>query len=236
VAALDVSVTLPPEQKVVGPEGVIVGLAGKGLTVTETCLFTVEYPSLTVTRYVVLIEGVATGFARVDVNPAGIEVQEYVYVPDPPLAAALSCTLSPAQMVPGVAVGDAFKAPPVTFTVTASEFEHPVAFMVAVNVKVVVEERLTVVGSSTDGFTSNEAGVQLNVNGPVPKTEPFKVVLVPLGIVTSLPALTTGKGLTVTTVAADTGLWQPLESVITKVKLPVAETLILRVVAPFDHR
>ena len=31
---LDVSVTLPPAQKVVGPEAVIVGVAGKGFTVT----------------------------------------------------------------------------------------------------------------------------------------------------------------------------------------------------------
>ena len=34
LAALDVRVTLPPAQKVVGPPGVIVGVAGSGLTVT----------------------------------------------------------------------------------------------------------------------------------------------------------------------------------------------------------
>jgi hypothetical protein len=33
-ALLDVSVTLPPVQNVVGPPGVIVGVAGIGLTVT----------------------------------------------------------------------------------------------------------------------------------------------------------------------------------------------------------
>ncbi len=33
-ALLEVSVTLPPVQKVVGPPGVIVGAAGIGLTVT----------------------------------------------------------------------------------------------------------------------------------------------------------------------------------------------------------
>ncbi len=33
-AKLEVRVTLPPEQKVVAPEGVIVGVAGTGLTVT----------------------------------------------------------------------------------------------------------------------------------------------------------------------------------------------------------
>jgi len=34
LAALEVSVTLPPAQKVVGPLGVMVGVAGSGLTVT----------------------------------------------------------------------------------------------------------------------------------------------------------------------------------------------------------
>ena len=34
VALLDVRVTLPPVQNVVGPPGVIVGVAGIGLTVT----------------------------------------------------------------------------------------------------------------------------------------------------------------------------------------------------------
>ncbi len=34
VALLEVSTTLPPAQKVVGPPGVIVGVAGSGLTVT----------------------------------------------------------------------------------------------------------------------------------------------------------------------------------------------------------
>ena len=33
-ALLEVSVTLPPSQKVVGPEGVMVGVGGIGLTVT----------------------------------------------------------------------------------------------------------------------------------------------------------------------------------------------------------
>ena len=36
LALLEVSVTLPPVQKVVGPPGVIVGVAGIGLTVTTT--------------------------------------------------------------------------------------------------------------------------------------------------------------------------------------------------------
>jgi len=86
--------------------------------------------------------------------------------------------------------------------------------MVAVRVKVVVEVRLTVTGSTTVALTSSEAGVQLYVKGPVPVTVPFNVVLVPVGMLISFPALTTGKGFTVTTVAAETGLRQPLEFVI----------------------
>ena len=35
LALLDVSVTLPPAQNVVGPPGVIVGVAGSGFTVTS---------------------------------------------------------------------------------------------------------------------------------------------------------------------------------------------------------
>jgi hypothetical protein len=86
--------------------------------------------------------------------------------------------------------------------------------MVAVKVKVVVDVRLTVTGSSTAAFTSNEAGVQLYVNGPVPVTVPFNAVLVPFEILASFPAFTPGKGFTVTTVAAETGLSHPLEFVI----------------------
>ena len=33
--AVEVRVTLPPAQNVVGPEGVMVGVAGRGLTVTD---------------------------------------------------------------------------------------------------------------------------------------------------------------------------------------------------------
>jgi len=139
----------------------MVGCAGKVLTVTDTCPLTVENPSFTATLYVVFAVGVTAGFARVDVNPAGTDVQLYVYEPDPPLAPASSCTLAPKQIVPGVAVGVALNAPPVTVTVTASEFEHPVAAEVAVRVKTVAEDKFTVAGSSIAGFTSSADGVQL---------------------------------------------------------------------------
>lgn len=77
------------------------------------------------------------------------------------------------------------------------------AVEVAVNVKVVVDNRFTVVGSTTVAFTSRLDGVQLYVNGLVPVTVAFSVVLVPFGMEASVPAFTTGRVLTVTAVAAD---------------------------------
>jgi hypothetical protein len=108
-----------------------------------------------------LTAGVTVGFARVDENPAGTDVQLYVYKPDPPLAPASSCTPAPTHIVPGKAVGVAFNDPPVKVTITASEFEQPVVVEVAVKVKTVVEVRFTVVGSSIAGLRNNEDGVQL---------------------------------------------------------------------------
>jgi hypothetical protein len=69
--------------------------------------------------------------------------------------------LAPAQTVKGVAVGTELSAPPVTVIVTASEFAQVVEVEVAVNVKVVVEDRFTVVGSTTVAFTNRLEGDQL---------------------------------------------------------------------------
>ncbi len=74
---------------------------------------------------------------------------------------ASSCTVDPAHTVDGVAVGAELKALPVTVTFILSLFEHVVADDVAVNVNVVVVDKLTVVGSSTNEFTSSADGVQL---------------------------------------------------------------------------
>ena len=53
LAEEDVSVTLPPEQKVVGPPAVIVGVAGVGFTVTVVGAEVAEQvPLLTATLYV----------------------------------------------------------------------------------------------------------------------------------------------------------------------------------------
>jgi hypothetical protein len=64
-------------------------------------------------------------------------------------------------MVPGVAVGAEVNPPPLTVIVTASVLEHDEVVEVAINVKVVVVARFTVVGSSIEAFTSWAAGVQL---------------------------------------------------------------------------
>ena len=157
-----------------------------------------------------LTVGLTNGLASADVKPAGIEVQLYVYVPEPPLAPAVRFTLVPAHTVPGVAVGAEFNGPPLKVIVTASLLEQDVAVEVVVRVKIVVEDKLTVVGSSIAAFTSCEDGVQLYVKGPVPVTVAFNTVLVPYGMVASVPAFTTGNEFTVTAVAADTALRQPL--------------------------
>ena len=49
LAALDVRVTLPPLQKVVGPPGVMVGVGGMGFTVTTVGVETVEVHPATTT-------------------------------------------------------------------------------------------------------------------------------------------------------------------------------------------
>jgi hypothetical protein len=108
--------------------------------------------------------------------------------------------------VDGVAVGTELNAPPITVIVTASELEQVVAVEVTVNVKVVVDDRFTVAGSTTVAFTSIFAGIQLYVNGPVPVTVASSVVLVPFAMDLSVPAFTTGRVLTVTAVAADATL------------------------------
>jgi hypothetical protein len=105
--------------------------------------------------------GFATGFDIEDVKPAGTEVHVYVFVPEPPLAPAVNCTLEPEHTVPGVAVAVALNGPPLMVIVTASVFEHVVDADVATSVNVVVDVRFTVEGSSTVGLTSCPEGVQL---------------------------------------------------------------------------
>jgi len=68
---------------------------------------------------------------------------------------------------------------------------------VAVRVKVVFVVRFTVLVVRLFGAVTDDAGVQLYVNGPVPVTVPVSVVLVPLGMDTFVPASTDGSALTV---------------------------------------
>jgi hypothetical protein len=87
---------------------------------------------------------------------------------------------------------------------------------VAVNVNIVVDVRFSVRGSSTVASESKEAGSQLYVNGLPPVTLASKVVVVPYGILESVPASTIGKPFTVT---ADV---VPLHPVLPEVKVKVA--------------
>ena len=59
------------------------------------------------------------------------------------------------------------------------------------------DDRFTVLVVKLVGLVTSNAGAQLYVNGPVPVTVPVSVVLVPLGMDTSVPALTAGSALTV---------------------------------------
>jgi hypothetical protein len=79
--------------------------------------------------------------------------------------------------------------------------EQPVEVEVAVSVKVVVVDMFTVFVERLVGLVTDAAGVQLYVKGPVPVTVPVRVVLVPLEMDASVPAFTTGSGLTVAVTA-----------------------------------
>ena len=66
-----------------------------------------------------------------------------------------------------------------------------------------------------------------------------KVALPPVQKVVAPPAAITGvdgKAFTVTIVATDEALWQPLAFATLTLYAPAVVTLILWVVAPFDHR
>jgi hypothetical protein len=87
---------------------------------------------------------------------------------------------------------------------------HVVDDEVAVSVNVVVVVRFTVLVLRFVGFVTDAAGVQLYVKGPVPVTVPVRVVLVPLGIETSVPAFTAGSELTVAITAVLVAVVHPL--------------------------
>jgi hypothetical protein len=72
--------------------------------VTKIVSVFVFVPSFAWQMYLVETRGAAAGVAVVSVNPAGIELHKYVYVPDPPVALAFNRVESPRQIVPGDAV------------------------------------------------------------------------------------------------------------------------------------
>lgn len=113
----EVKITEPPEQKVVGPPAVIVGVAGSGFTVTAVAAEVAEqlFPFVTVTVYDPLAETV------IDCVVAPVD-QAFPVVED-----EVKTTLFPAQKVVGPpavmvgVVGSGF-----TVTVVAADVEeHP---------------------------------------------------------------------------------------------------------------
>ena len=124
VALLEVNSTLPPAQKVVGPPGVMVGVAGAALTTTLVVPAAEVQPlTVTVTEYApacAVVALVRVGFWAEDVKPLG-PVQEYVA----PLTVGVeSAIVAPAQYGPPFeAVGVAGMAFTTTLVVPAAEVQ-----------------------------------------------------------------------------------------------------------------
>src|SRR5205814_3027117 len=114
-ALLEVSVTLPPAQKVVGPPGVMVGVAGMGLRTTLVIPAAEVQPlTVTVTEYVPASAVVAfarVGFCSDEVKPFG-PVQAYVALGT---VAVKSAMVLPAQYGPPFVGAGVAGVPMVTF-------------------------------------------------------------------------------------------------------------------------
>ena len=89
VADDEVKVTLPPAQNVVGPPGVIVGVAGKEFTVPETATFTVAAP---IDATVIFPEGVP-------VADAAMRTYIVVFGTEPPDCVSVSVVVNPLPLV-----------------------------------------------------------------------------------------------------------------------------------------
>ena len=116
--------TLPPLQNVVGPPGVIVGVAGVALTTTFVVPAADVQPlTVMVTEYVppsAVVAFARVGFCSEEVNPFG-PVHEYVA---PATVGVLSWIVAPAQYGPPlVAVGVAGIALTTTFVVPAADVQ-----------------------------------------------------------------------------------------------------------------
>ena len=124
LALLDVSSTLPPVQKVVGPPGVMVGVAGIGFTTTLVVPAAEVQPlTVTVTEYVPASAAVAlerVGFCRDEAKPFG-PVHAYVA---PATVGVESAIVVPSQYGPPLeAVGVAGAAFTTTVVVPAAEVQ-----------------------------------------------------------------------------------------------------------------
>ena len=216
-AADEVNVTLPPEQKVVGPPGVIVGVDGVGFTVTVVPAETgdVQPPVVWVTVYVPEVETV------MDCVVAPVDHKF------PEAADEVSTTLPPEQNVvgpPGVIVG----ADGVGFTVTITPADAGEVQPAVVRVTVYVPEAETVMACVVAPVDHKlpEAADEVNVTLP-----PEQKVVGPPGVIVGAA----GVGFTVTVVPAETGDVQPLVVWVT-VYVPEVETVMDCVVAPVDHK
>jgi hypothetical protein len=211
--ALAVSVTDPPAQKVVAPDGVIVAV-GNGFTVTVCTDEVFSHPLEFVTVTVKLPE-FTTLIACV--------VAPLLHNHDVP-ALAVKVTDPPAQKVVApdgviVAVGNVF-----TVTVCVEEvFSHPLEF---VTVTVKLPEFTTLIACVVAPLLHNQEVPALAVKVTDP---PAQKVVAPDGVIVAV-----GNGFTVTVCVEDV-FSHPLEFVTVTVKLPEFTTLIVCVVAPLLH-
>jgi hypothetical protein len=216
VPALEVSVTLPPAQKVVAPPAVMVGVAGLALTVTVMDADVALQPLALVTVTLKV--------------PEAVTLMAWVVAPfdqryELP-ALAVSVTLPPVQKV--VAPLGVITAAGLALTVTAVAAEvepQPLAF---VTVTLYEPEVVTLMACVVAPFDQRYELPALAVSVTLP---PAQKVVGPPAVIAGVAGL----ALTVTAVAADVAL-QPLAFVTVTLYEPEAVALMAWVVAPVDQR
>jgi len=209
-----VSVTEPPSQNVVGPPGVIVGVAGFTLTVTLVGALVALQPFAFVT--VTLYEPLVVTLIDCVVAPVDHEYDA--------AAGAVSVTEPPAQNVVGplgviVEVGNGFTVTEVAALVAL----QPFAFVTVTLYEPLAVTLIDCVVAPVD-HEYEAAADAVSVTEP-----PAQNVVGPLGVIVAV-----GNAFTVTEVAALVAL-QPLAFVIVTLYEPLAVTLMDCVVAPVDH-
>jgi hypothetical protein len=221
------SVTEPPSQNVVGPDGVIVGVAGAGVTVTAVAAEVVLQPVAFVT--VTLYEPAVLTLIDCVVAPVDQRYDDAAF--------AVSVTEPPSQKVVGpdgviVAVGN-------ELTVTTAEpwaLPPQYASELAVTVYVVVEDGDTtrVAGEAVMPFCTKPSD-QVRFHGAVPVSAAEMVAEPPAQTAVVPLTVTCGRGLLVSTSGSEV-LEQPAAFVIVTQYVPGWVTLMLGVVAPVDQR